>query len=257
MGHPDEFRRPPPSSARSWQTYDCWVNSASTPSDLKAGVLALQGDVREHLAALAAVGVQAVPVRRASELDDLDGLILPGGESTAMDRLIRAFGLAEPLRQFIASGRAVYGSCAGMILLADRIADPALDLAGEPQRTLGGLPSTVRRNAFGRQRESFETELDFAELSEPQRPVHAVFIRAPWVEEPGPGVTVLATVRIEGIDRAVAVRSGNILATSFHPEVLAQEGQDAELRVHELFVRMMRQNREVPGTRVSRESLGK
>ncbi|GAA1050489.1 pyridoxal 5'-phosphate synthase glutaminase subunit PdxT [Arthrobacter russicus] len=230
------------------------MNSASTRSELKAGVLALQGDVREHLAALAAVGVQAVAVRRASELEDLDGLILPGGESTAMDRLIRAFGLAEPLKKFIASGRAVYGSCAGMILLADRLAEPAVDLAGQPQRTLGGLPVTVRRNAFGRQRESFETELEFAELSEPERPVHAVFIRAPWVEATSSGVTVLATVRIEGIDRAVAVRSGNILATSFHPEVLTQEGNHAELRVHELFAGMMRQNREVlPGAEVSRK----
>lgn len=244
------------------ETYDCWVNLANTSPDLKAGVLALQGDVREHLAALTAAGAQAVAVRRAGELDDLDGLVLPGGESTAMDRLIRAFDLAEPLQRFIASGRAVYGSCAGMILLADQIVDPALDLAGNPQRTLGGLAVSVRRNAFGRQRESFETELEFAELSEPQRPVHAVFIRAPWVEEAGSGIKVLATVRIEGIDRAVAVRSGNILATSFHPEVLAEAGNQAELRVHELFVRMMRQNREMPDAEASSpevfgESLGK
>lgn len=222
------------------------MNLATAQSALKAGVLALQGDAREHLAALAHAGVQAIPVRRAEELVGLDGLILPGGESTAMDRLIRAFGLAAPLKEFIASGRAVFGSCAGMIMLADRIAGPALDISGQPQQTLGGLDVTVRRNAFGRQRESFETELAFAELTDQERPVHAVFIRAPWIEDAGSGVTVLATVRIEGIDRAVAVRSGNILATSFHPEVLRQEGGDGELRVHELFVRMMRQNQEVP-----------
>lgn len=206
---------------------------------LRAGVLALQGDVREHLAALEACGAQAAPIRRASELADLDGLVLPGGESTAIDRLIRAFELSEPLKAFIASGKPVYGSCAGMILLADRIADPALDRDGAPQRTLGGLDVTVRRNAFGRQRDSFETELTFDSLSDSERPVHAVFIRAPWIEQAGSEVEVLAVVRIEGIDRAVAVRSGNVLATSFHPEVLVQESETSELRVHELFVSMM------------------
>lgn len=206
---------------------------------LRAGVLALQGDVREHLAALEACGAQAVPIRRASELADLDGLVLPGGESTAIDRLIRAFELSEPLKAFIASGKPVYGSCAGMILLADQIADPALDQNGAPQRTLGGLDVTVRRNAFGRQRDSFETELEFRTLSDPERLVHAVFIRAPWIEQAGSEVEVLAVVRIEGIDRAVAVRSGNLLATSFHPEVLGLESKASELRVHELFVSMM------------------
>lgn len=168
-------------------------------------------------------------------------MILPGGESTTMDKLIRAFELSEPLQDFIAAGRPVYGSCAGMILLADRIADPAKDLRGEPQRTLGGLDITVRRNAFGRQRESFETDLDFKGLSDSERPVHAVFIRAPWVEESGVQVQSLATVRIDGKDRAVAVRSGNLLATSFHPEVTGQGEMPGELRVHELFIRMMKQ----------------
>jgi len=185
--------------------------------------------------------VAALPVRRASELAEVSGLILPGGESTTMDKLIRAFDLDSPLRDFIGAGNPVYGSCAGMILLADRIADPAKDLRGEPQQTLGGLDITVRRNAFGRQRESFETDLSFSGLNEPERPVHAVFIRAPWVEEAGVQVQSLATVRIDGKDRAVAVRSGNLLATSFHPEVTGHGEAPGELRVHELFIRMMKQ----------------
>nr|WP_218847077.1 pyridoxal 5'-phosphate synthase glutaminase subunit PdxT [Psychromicrobium silvestre] len=205
------------------------------------GVLALQGDVHEHIRAIEACGETAVPIRRAAELAGLAGLILPGGESTTMDKLIRSFGLAEPLKEFIASGQPVYGSCAGMILLADRIVDPATDLGGQPQQTLGGLDIAVRRNAFGRQRDSFETELTFSGLSDPERPMHAVFIRAPWVESAGAGVQRLATVRIEGADRAVAVRSGNLLATSFHPEVTGQRGVPSELRVHELFIRMIKQ----------------
>ncbi len=183
----------------------------------------------------------AVPVRRAEELTGVAGLILPGGESTTMDKLIRAFGLAETLREFIAGGHPVYGSCAGMILLADRITDPAIDLKGQPQQTLGGLDITVRRNAFGRQRESFETDLEFTDLTDAERPVHAVFIRAPWVEELGAGVQSLAAVRIDGAERAVAVRSGNLLATSFHPEVTGHGESPGELRVHELFIRMMKQ----------------
>ncbi|MBT2512690.1 pyridoxal 5'-phosphate synthase glutaminase subunit PdxT [Arthrobacter sp. ISL-30] len=215
---------------------------------LRIGVLALQGDFREHLHAVEETGAIGVGVRRPAELDDVDGLIIPGGESTAIDKLARSFELAEPIRKRIASGLPVYGSCAGMILLADHIADPATDLAGNPQETFGGLDITVRRNAFGRQRESFETDLDFKglEFSAGEggvAPVHAVFIRGPWVERVGPGVQVLAQVEPEkakhtgtlhGLARIVAVRSGRLLATSFHPEVTGEK------RVHELFIRMIR-----------------
>lgn len=217
--------------------YDGGVSFDDIPT---AGVLALQGDVREHMEALRACGIRAQPVRRAAELEGLHGLVLPGGESTAMDRLIRSFGLEQPLRDFICSGRAVYGSCAGMILLADEVTEPALDRSGQPQRTLGGLDITVRRNAFGPQRESFEAKLNVAQLDDPARLVHAVFIRAPWVERVGPEVEVLATVRIEDIERAVAVRCGNILATSFHPEATGADGVAPERRVHRLFARMMK-----------------
>ncbi|PXA65338.1 pyridoxal 5'-phosphate synthase glutaminase subunit PdxT [Arthrobacter psychrochitiniphilus] len=230
-------------------TYDVSVNfnSAITPGKgLKIGVLALQGDVREHLKALADCGATAVSVRRPSELAAVDGLIIPGGESTTMDKLSRIFGLREPLRERIQAGLPVYGSCAGMILLANEIADPATDLAGNPQQTLGGLDITVRRNAFGRQVDSFETELDFTALApavQAETPMHAVFIRAPWVERVGAGVQVLASVKLpeagqnDRIDfevRAVAVRSRHLLATSFHPEVTG------ERRIHELFIRMIR-----------------
>ncbi len=217
-------------------------------SGLRIGVLALQGDFREHLRAMEAAGATAVGVRRPAELDGLDGLIIPGGESTTIDKLARAFDLRDPLRARIGSGLPVYGSCAGMILLADDIADPATDLAGNPQQTFGGLDITVRRNAFGRQRESFETDLDFKGLDfsagdSGVAPVHAVFIRGPWVERVGPGVEVLAQVQpsraghpesLEGAARIVAVRSGKLLATSFHPEVTGEK------RVHELFIRMIR-----------------
>ncbi|WP_246262668.1 pyridoxal 5'-phosphate synthase glutaminase subunit PdxT [Arthrobacter mobilis] len=217
---------------------------------VKVGVLALQGDVREHAAALEASGAQAVAVRRPAELAGVDGLVIPGGESTTIDKLTRIFELDVPLKERIAEGMPVYGSCAGMIMLADEIADPARDLAGSPQQTLGGLDITVRRNAFGRQRESFETDLRFRGLefsaAEPgaQAPaVHAVFIRAPWVERVGPSVDVLATVEpseashtqtLHGAARIVAVRSRHLLATSFHPEVTG------ERRIHELFIRMIR-----------------
>lgn len=209
------------------------------------GILALQGDVREHVRALEECGAAAVPVRRPGELSAVDGLIIPGGESTTMDKLSRIFGMREPLRDRIADGMPVYGSCAGMIMLAEEIADPALDLAGNPQQTLGGLDITVRRNAFGRQVDSFETELHFHGLApdgEAETPLHAVFIRAPWVERVGGGVEVLASVnlpqgaqnaRIEPVVRAVAVRSQHLLATSFHPEVTG------ERRIHELFIRMI------------------
>lgn len=187
---------------------------------LSIGVLALQGDVREHLTALAELGVRAFPVRRPAELAECDGLVLPGGESTTMVRLARTFGLLEPLRQRVREGMPAFGTCAGMILLADRIRD------GAPgQETIGGLDVTVRRNAFGRQVDSFEEDLAVRGLD---APVHAVFIRAPWVEETGPGVEVLA----EAADHPVAVRQGRLLATSFHPEV------EDDLRVHELFVEL-------------------
>lgn len=217
-------------------------------SGLRIGVLALQGDFREHLHAVEAAGATGVGVRRPAELDGLDGLIIPGGESTTIDKLARMFELRDPLRERIQAGLPVYGSCAGMILLAADIADPALDLAGNPQQTFGGLDITVRRNAFGRQRESFETDLEFKglEFSADESgvaPVHAVFIRGPWVERVGAGVEVLAQVEpskaghpesLDGTARIVAVRSGKLLATSFHPEVTGEK------RVHELFIRMIR-----------------
>ena len=215
---------------------------------LRIGVLALQGDFREHLHAVEAAGATGVGVRRPAELDGLDGLIIPGGESTTIDKLAGIFGLRDPLRERLRAGLPAYGSCAGMILLADGITDPARDLAGNPQQTFGGLDITVRRNAFGRQRESFETDLDFKglEFSATEHgvaPVHAVFIRGPWVERVGDGVEILATVEpgmashpeaLAGTARIVAVRSGKLLATSFHPEVTGEK------RVHELFIRMIR-----------------
>jgi 5'-phosphate synthase pdxT subunit len=187
------------------------------------GVFALQGDVREHLRALTDLGVPAVGVRRPTELEACDGLIIPGGESTTMAKLARTFDLFEPLQKRIRGGMPTFGTCAGMIMLADRIADGAAD-----QETLGGLDITVRRNAFGRQVDSFEGDLDFAGLD---APVHAVFIRAPWVEQVGPEVQVLARVAGgEAAGRIVAVRQGHLMATSFHPEV----GGDG--RIHRVFV---------------------
>jgi 5'-phosphate synthase pdxT subunit len=196
------------------------------------GVLALQGDVREHLHVLETLGARPVAVRRESELASVDGLVVPGGESTTMAKLARIFDLLDPLRGRIADGLPVFGTCAGMILLADRIEDGTAD-----QETLGGLDITVRRNAFGRQVDSFETSLDFAGLADP---VHAVFIRAPWVESVGDGVEVLARVPDEGdggpaAGKVVAVRQGPLMATSFHPEV----GGDG--RVHRLFVDLVNQ----------------
>lgn len=194
------------------------------------GVLALQGDVREHVAALHACGAQVRPVRRAEDLTGLDGMILPGGESTAIDKLSRAYGVREPLAAAISDGLPVYGSCAGLILLADHVLDRA---AG--QHGFGGLDISVRRNAFGRQVESFETDLDFTEIE--GGPVHAVFIRAPWVEEVGKDVRVLAAVTPAGTTsaKAVAVQQGSLLATAFHPEVTH------DLRVHRHFLRLVRQ----------------
>ena len=187
----------------------------------RIGVLALQGDVREHVAALHFGGAVPVEVRRPDELDQLDGIVLPGGESTTMGRLLTVFDLLAPLRARLQGGLPAYGTCAGMVLLADELR------GGRPsQPLLGGLDITVRRNAFGRQVDSFETDLDVVGLGQ----VHGVFIRAPWVERVGAGVEVLATVK----DHPVAVRQGRLLATSFHPE-LTGDG-----RLHALFIEMVR-----------------
>lgn len=188
------------------------------------GVLVLQGDVREHRAAMAALGVDTSVVRTAEELAEVDGLIIPGGESTAMSLIAQRVGMIEPLRAAVASGLPMYGSCAGMIMLAREVVDGRAD-----QQTLAALDIVVRRNAFGRQVDSFEADLAMPVLG-PQS-LRAVFIRAPWVESVGPGVEVLGTVA-EGpsAGRIVAVRSGLVLATSFHPELL-----EADLRVHGLF----------------------
>src|SRR5450631_4112522 len=206
-------------------------------SPIRIGVLAVQGDVREHLDALSILGARAVGVRRVRELDDVDALVIPGGESTTMDKLVRAFDLQEPLRKRIAGGMPVYGSCAGMIMLADRIADARPD-----QETLGGLDITVRRNAFGRQVDSFEHDLHIPAIAGVTTArqglpstFKAVFIRAPWVEQVGEGVEVLATVEAgPAAGRVVAIRAGNLLATSFHPEVTGDH------RIHEYFTQMVR-----------------
>ncbi|MEU3739592.1 MULTISPECIES: pyridoxal 5'-phosphate synthase glutaminase subunit PdxT [unclassified Streptomyces] len=189
------------------------------------GVLALQGDVREHLIALASADAVARPVRRPEELAEVDGLVIPGGESTTISKLAVLFGLMEPLRARVRAGMPVYGSCAGMIMLADKILDPRSE-----QETFGGIDMIVRRNAFGRQNESFEAAVDIAGID--GAPVEGVFIRAPWVESVGARVEVLA----EHEGHIVAVRQGNALATSFHPELTGDH------RVHELFVGMVRGN---------------
>lgn len=192
---------------------------------MRVGVLALQGDFREHLHALNAIGVDAISVKRQSELESVDALILPGGESTTIAKLARIFGIFEPIRQRIKEGLPTYGSCAGLILLADRILD------GAPgQETFGGLDITARRNAFGRQVDSFEGELIFKEIGE----INGVFIRAPWVEEVGAGVEVLA----ETHGHPVAVRQGKILATSFHPELNSDLNSELnqDFLVHRYFI---------------------
>jgi 5'-phosphate synthase pdxT subunit len=188
------------------------------------GVLALQGDVREHVQALQASGATPVLVRRPTELAGLDGIVLPGGESTTIGKLLVIFELLEPLRGAIKAGLPVYGSCAGMILLADRLED---GLPGQP--TIGGLDMCVRRNAFGSQVHSFEGPVEMTGIVGP--PIHGVFIRAPWVESVGSEVEILA--RADG--RIVAVRHGHLLATSFHPELTGDQ------RVHELFVGLVRE----------------
>ncbi len=209
----------------------------STPT---IGVLALQGDVREHVHALEQAGARAVTVRRRSELESVDGLVLPGGESTTIDKLLRIFELDQPLRAAVKGGLPVYGSCAGMILLADRI-ESGID----GQQTIGGMDVVVRRNAFGRQVDSFEADLDVVGISDQPggAPVRTVFIRAPWIEEAGPEVEVLARIPelatdgspvTVGAGKIVAARQGRLLATSFHPEITG------DARVHALFVAMVR-----------------
>ncbi|MBP2478152.1 5'-phosphate synthase pdxT subunit [Crossiella equi] len=196
------------------------------------GVLALQGDVREHLTSLAECDVLARPVRRAEELAQVHGLVIPGGESTTISRLLATFELLEPLRERLAEGLPAYGSCAGMIMLASTVLDGRAD-----QHQLGGVDMVVRRNAFGRQVDSFEADLDVTGIDD--GPVRAVFIRAPWVESVGPDVEVLATVPDvpssgPAAGRIVAVRQGRVLATAFHPE-LTGDG-----RVHRLFADTVR-----------------
>jgi pyridoxal 5'-phosphate synthase pdxT subunit len=191
------------------------------------GVLAVQGDVREHVRALRAAGAEPVAVRRPGELDGVAALVIPGGESTTIDKLTRAFELREPLLKRLAEGMPVYGSCAGMIMLADRVLDATVD-----QQTLGGLDITVRRNAFGRQVDSFEADLEVAGIG--GGPVRAVFIRAPWVESVGEQVEVLARLPGPGGGRIVAVQQGSLLATSFHPEITG------DVRLHRLFVDLVR-----------------
>ncbi|GGS48659.1 pyridoxal 5'-phosphate synthase glutaminase subunit PdxT [Actinokineospora fastidiosa] len=197
------------------------------------GVLALQGDVREHVAALTAAGAATTSVRRPEELSRVDGLVLPGGESTTISRLLATFDLLEPLRARIADGLPVYGSCAGMILLAEKIIDGRPD-----QHQVGGIDMVVRRNAFGRQVDSFEADLDVTGLDD--GPVHAVFIRAPWVESVSAEAEVLARVPDtqaagEAGGRIVAVRQGRVLATAFHPELTGDH------RVHRLFTDLVRE----------------
>ena len=191
---------------------------------MKVGVLALQGDVREHVSSLIACGVDPISVRRIEELNSIDALVIPGGESTTIAQLAEHYELFQPIRKRIADGMPAYGSCAGMILLADRILD-----AIEGQKTFGGLDITVRRNAFGRQVDSFESDIDFNDGG--SQKVHAVFIRAPWVEEIGKNVKVLATViSPDGQSHPVAVQEGNLLATSFHPELTG------DYRIHRYFI---------------------
>jgi len=191
------------------------------------GVLALQGDVPEHLRALEDVGARAIAVRRPEEVHQLDGMVIPGGESTTLWRLSVAFDMLEPLRKLIASGLPSFGSCAGMIMLADRLADGV-----DGQQTFGGIDMTVRRNAFGRQVDSFESDIMLSGLGGAL--LRAVFIRAPWVEQNGGNVTVLGTEQRTG--RIVAVRQGPLLATAFHPELTPDR------RIHELFVEIVKDN---------------
>jgi pyridoxal 5'-phosphate synthase pdxT subunit len=186
---------------------------------MKVGVLALQGDVREHINSLIDCGVEAVAVRRADEIQSVDALVLPGGESTTISQLSEVFGVYQLIKDRIASGMPVYGSCAGMILLADEILDAKVG-----QKSFGGLEITVRRNAFGRQVDSFESDIAFNDGS--AQLIRAVFIRAPWVEKVSNSVQVLASVDTH----PVAVRSETALATSFHPELTGDH------RIHRYFI---------------------
>jgi len=205
------------------------VTAVPTGADALVGVLALQGDFREHEHALASCGVVTRRIRTVEDLEGIDALVVPGGESTTMSNLALRWGLMEPLRELVRGGLPAYGSCAGMIMLADRIE------GGRPdQETIGGLDVTVLRNAFGRQVDSFESDIEIPVLG-PQ-PLHAVFIRAPWVEQAGESVQVLGRVPTgPAAGRIVAVRQGHLLATSFHPELTG------DMRVHEYFVEMVRE----------------
>jgi len=186
---------------------------------MKVGVLALQGDVREHVSSLIACGVEPISVRRSSEIDAIDALVLPGGESTTIAQLAEVFGIYDQLKSRIAAGMPVYGSCAGMILLANEILDAKMG-----QKTFGGLDITARRNAFGRQVDSFESDISFDDGSDEL--IRAVFIRAPWVEKVSDSVQVLASIDTH----PVAVRSKTALATSFHPEITGDN------RIHRYFI---------------------
>ncbi len=190
---------------------------------MRIGVLALQGDFREHMVALAEIGISAVAVKTAEEIAAVDALVIPGGESTTISKLAKSFNLFDLISDRISNGMPTYGSCAGMILVAKSIQDPA-----SGQDSFGGIDMVVKRNAFGRQVDSFEADLDFKGITEPK--VRGVFIRAPWVESCGPNVEVLAKVEIEGNSHPVAVREGKVLATAFHPELTG------DFRVHRYFV---------------------
>ena len=193
------------------------------------GVFALQGDVREHLRMLDGAGARGTPVRRPEDLEDIDGIVLPGGESTTMHKLAVAFDLFEPLRAYVRKGLPAFGTCAGMILLADDI-----EGAIKGQETIGGLDVTVRRNAFGRQVDSFEADLDMTAVDPDEPHFHAVFIRAPWVERVGDDVDTLARIASgPAAGRIVAVRQGSVIATSFHPEMTGDD------RVHRYFVELV------------------
>ncbi len=192
---------------------------------LRVGVLALQGDFREHVNSLTALNVAVQKVRNPEELKTVNALVIPGGESTTISMLAKRVGLLDPLRKFVKDGFAVYGSCAGMIMLADEILDGRSD-----QETIGGIDITVRRNAFGRQVDSFETDLALKDF---KNNFKAVFIRAPWVERVGSEVEVLATYKTKNNqEHPVMVRQGALLATSFHPELTNDN------RIHEYFVQM-------------------